>query len=142
MALSNGCNHVTIVTKDIERLIDFYARNFDADRKPLDPRIRQAMDYIGRRLDQPLNVDTLARHCHISTSRFAHLFRQQVGVAPGRYLEQQRLSRACQLLELTAHSIGEIAGRVGYDDPFYFSQRFKKYSGSSPRAYRHKITKH
>jgi catechol 2,3-dioxygenase-like lactoylglutathione lyase family enzyme len=31
MALSHGCNHVTVVTKDIDRLVDFYARHFEAE---------------------------------------------------------------------------------------------------------------
>ena len=30
MALSQGCNHVTIVTKDIDRFIEFYTQIFDA----------------------------------------------------------------------------------------------------------------
>ena len=30
MALSQGCNHVTIVTEDIDRFIAFYTQNFDA----------------------------------------------------------------------------------------------------------------
>jgi AraC-like DNA-binding protein len=50
----------------------------------------------------------------------------------------QRINRARQLLELTAMSIKEIAAEVGYENPFYFSLRFKKQTGTSPRDYRQK----
>jgi AraC-like DNA-binding protein len=37
--------------------------------------------------------------------------------------------------------VGEIAGRVGYEDPLYFSRLFRKTIGSSPRAYRASMRK-
>ena len=50
MPLSNGCNHVTLITKDIARLIDFYERNFDAEvRLDLDEGgLRHALIDLGR----------------------------------------------------------------------------------------------
>jgi transcriptional regulator GlxA family with amidase domain len=48
----------------------------------------------------------------------------------------ERLNRARQLLGWTSLSIKEIAAEVGYHDPFYFSARFRKHLGKSPRAFR------
>ena len=50
MPLSSGCNHVTIVTKDIDQLIDFYRRNFDAEvRLDLDEgELRHALIDLGQ----------------------------------------------------------------------------------------------
>jgi AraC family transcriptional regulator of arabinose operon len=66
----------------------------------------------------------------------AHLFRAQVGQTPQRFLEQQRLDRAKQLLAFTPNSIKTIAYELGFENPFYFTLRFKRYTGSSPRQYR------
>jgi AraC family transcriptional regulator of arabinose operon len=72
----------------------------------------------------------------MSVSRVAHLFREQVGVTPQQFLERQRMERASQLLEMTALSVKEIAHQVGFENPFYFTLRFKRQTGQSPTAFR------
>ena len=104
----------------------------------LDPRIEEAMNFLCRRLGEPTGLDDLASHVGLSVSRLAHLFRQEVGLTPQQFLEGQRLHRARQLLELTARPIAAIAAEVGYENPFYFTLRFKRETGYSPRDYRKK----
>lgn len=106
----------------------------------LDPRIGRALDFICARFAEPLTVARMAGHCGLSPSRFAHLFRQQTGETPQRYLELQRLNRARQLLEFTQEPVRLIARQVGFENPFYFTQRFKRHSGASPRDWRHQQT--
>lgn len=101
-----------------------------------DPRIQAAMDAICADLRKPLNVSDVAEIAGLSLSRFAHLFRQTVGTPPQRWIELQRLNRACQLLGMTSLSIKEVAAEVGFDDPFYFSARFRRRLGQSPKAFR------
>ena len=60
-------------------------------------------------------------------------------MTPQQFLEQQRLDRARQLLELSGRSIGDIAADVGFDNPFYFTLRFKRLTGLSPRDYRKRL---
>jgi AraC family transcriptional regulator of arabinose operon len=107
-----------------------------AGQAPMDPRIQRVLETICHHLHESLDVEQLARQCHLSPSRLAHLFKQQVGLSPGKFIERQRMTRAAQLLERTGHSVTEVGAHVGYGDPFYFSQRFRKWSGRSPRAYR------
>ncbi len=47
------------------------------------------------------------------------------------------LLEATRLLRFTDLTIGEIAHRVGYHDPLYFSRAFKRAAGRAPQAYRH-----
>ncbi len=107
---------------------------------PLDGRVREAMDYLCRNLQEKITLDTLAAVSGLSVSRLAHLFRAQVGTTPQQFLEMQRLSRAKQLLELTPRTIQSIASEVGFDNPFYFSLRFKQHTGLSPRDYRRRAS--
>lgn len=102
----------------------------------IDPRIRQAMDHICRHLHRPMPLEEMAEVSGLSVSRMAHLFREQTGISPQQFLERQRMRRAMQLLRFTPRSIKEISQDLGYDNPFYFTQRFKKHTGRSPRAYR------
>ena len=102
----------------------------------VDPRLRDVLDYVCRNLKDPLTVNELAQRCHLSPSRFAHLFREQMQMTPQQFVEAQRLDRARELLEHTGYTISSIAQQVGFDSPFYFTRRFKLATGLSPRAYR------
>lgn len=102
----------------------------------LDPRVLAAMEDMAGRVAEPITVAELARRADLSVSRFAHLFAEQVGVSPMRYLERQRMRLAQQLLDLSPRTVAEIARTVGYDDPLYFSSRFRAYTGTAPTTYR------
>lgn len=102
----------------------------------IDPRLRSAMDRIAMNLHREISLDEMAAEASLSTSRFAHLFHEQTGTTPQKFLETLRLERAATLLRMTQLSVKEIAVKVGYSNPFYFTLRFKRQSGVSPRAYR------
>jgi AraC family transcriptional regulator of arabinose operon len=106
------------------------------ERKPLDPRILDVVEYVARNLDRQLSLAELARQAHLSPSRFSHLFREQIGMAPRSFVEQERLERARELLEMTTLPIHAIAAQVGFHTQFYFADRFHRRLGTSPRAYR------
>jgi AraC family transcriptional regulator, arabinose operon regulatory protein len=101
-----------------------------------DPRVRRAMDFLTTNLRQHFELDALARHCGLSVFHLAHLFKVETGTSPQRFFEQQRMWHAGRLLRLTGLSIAEVAAEVGYADSFYFSNRFRRYSGKSPTQYR------
>lgn len=101
-----------------------------------DRRVRDSIVYLRRNYAQVLNVDTLARSCALSVSRFAHLFREQTGVSPMRYVERLRVSRAQELLLTTNRAVADIARACGFDNPQYFSHVFRRNSGRSPRSFR------
>lgn len=103
-----------------------------------DLRVRKAIDYLRTHLSEPFSEGKLARASGLSASRLRHLFFLETGNSPRRFLEAQRLRRAEELLLLSRHSVAEIARELGYENPFYFSLRFKKHSGESPRHFRQK----
>ncbi len=102
----------------------------------MDERLRAALDHALAHLARPLSIADLARVAGLSPSRFAHRFRDQVGDSPGRWFERERMRRAAALLDATTRTVTEIATEVGFPDPFYFSQRFRRWAGKSPRAWR------
>lgn len=82
------------------------------------------------------NIDKIAFKCGMSRSAFYTQFKRTIGVSPREYRELYALRRAQMLLESTQTSISEIADQVGMSNIYYFSNRFKKFSGLAPSAYR------
>jgi AraC family transcriptional regulator of arabinose operon len=103
-----------------------------------DPRVAAVMEFIQSQMGRGLSVDEMASHGGLSVSRLTQLFRRDTGMTPAQFLESHRLARACTLLLRTRHSIQRIAGEVGYENPFYFTLRFKRATGLSPTEYRYR----
>lgn len=78
----------------------------------------------------------LAAAAGVSVTHYSALFRRETGFAPIDYLIRQRVQHACRLLDSTDLTVGEIAARTGYEDPYYFTRCFRRVMGRSPRAYR------
>jgi AraC family transcriptional regulator of arabinose operon len=102
----------------------------------MDPRIAAAARLMEQRMEEPLTVAGLAHDLNLSPSRFAHLFRQELGVSPMRYLHTRRMLRARVLLERTFLTVKEVMARVGCTDPSHFARDFRRFHGLPPKAVR------
>jgi AraC family transcriptional regulator of arabinose operon len=107
----------------------------------IDPRVAWALAEMQRRMGDGVNISELARAVNLSRSRFAHLFREQTGVAPARYLRDFRLDRARLLLETTFLSVKEVMVTVGFNDPSHFSRDFQRAHGAPPREWRKRMAR-
>jgi AraC family transcriptional regulator of arabinose operon len=112
----------------------------DVVSKPIDPRIVEAMNYMTQNLNQDFSIDAVASHICLSPSRLGHLFRDEMSMTITQWRDDQRISRAKQLLVTSNYSINHIGRIVGYTDPLYFSRVFKRKAGVSPKQYREQIT--
>ncbi|MGP4111961.1 helix-turn-helix domain-containing protein [Streptomyces sp. 4N509B] len=102
----------------------------------IDERLLRVLDHIDDHLAEPLTVTRLAAGAHLSPSRLTRLFREHLGTTPQRYVEDRRITLAKQLLDLTSRPVSAIAHELGWHDPLYFSQRFRRATGLSPTEYR------
>jgi len=102
----------------------------------LDPRIQSAVDHCHERFADAVTIATLARLAGLSPSRFAHVFKAQLGATPLVYLEQVRIHAAREHLLLTGRPVAEIAEMVGFPDAVWFSRCFRRRVGCSPREFR------
>lgn len=86
--------------------------------------------------DKNINIESIAKKCGMSRTAFFHAFNKAVGYSPGIYREMKKMREAEQMLLWTNYTVSQISGEIGFENPFYFSLRFKKYYGSSPKFYR------
>lgn len=99
-------------------------------------RITRSVEFMKENLDRPLRASTLAAVAGLSVSQFAARFREVTGYPPVDYFNRLRMHRACQWLDTSDLSVKEIANRLGYDDPLYFSRAFKAVMELAPSEYR------
>lgn len=103
---------------------------------PRDSRVDAAVSYLMAHLRDHVNLKDVAHTAHVSPNHLVVLFKRQMGITPLAFQQRQRILRARQLLALSDERVGQIAYEVGFTDPLYFSNCFRKHMGLSPRAYR------
>lgn len=100
------------------------------------PPLQQSVRYIESHYNQILTVDQLASRAGLSRTSYTRHFKRLTGQLPLDYVNRVRLERSKQLLQITDDRLHDIASHVGFNNEYYFSRRFKQYSGVSPGVYR------
>jgi AraC-like DNA-binding protein len=98
--------------------------------------LRRVTEYIDSHLCEDLALETLAAHAGLSTYHFARAFKQSVGMPPHRYLLQERVKRAVELLKQTEQPLTAIAQSLGFADQSHFSRSFHGLVGLAPSEFR------
>lgn len=89
--------------------------------------------------DSELSINKVCGQLHISAGYFSSIFKKETKMTFVAYLLHIRMEAAKELLRTTDLRAFEIAERVGYAEPNYFSFSFKKHVGMSPKEYRSSI---
>lgn len=98
--------------------------------------LSELIDWMQAHLDQPLTVQLLARRAHLSPRTFARRFRAVTGSTPHRWLLDQRLQRAEELLERTDLTVDAVAGRAGFGSADTLRHHFAVRRGVGPAEHR------
>jgi len=95
-----------------------------------------AINYIDANYDKPISLSDVAKASHLSASRLAHIFKEQLGITIIEYLTSVRIERAKELLLGTELNCTEICFEIGYNNQSYFTRTFKELVGMPPRKFR------
>ena len=95
-------------------------------------RIRQA---VTANIEHPVTVEELAFLCNTSLSTFKRRFAKVYGTSPNKWLLEQRMHKAAQLLRQGDHKASEIYYQIGYENLSSFIQSFKQIYGVTPKQY-------
>lgn len=95
--------------------------------------------YVAMHTERSIPPQEIADLFELSPDYFTRVFRKEFGVPPRKWLHQERLRAAAEILVESEATISEIADRFGFTDLFQFSRQFRKAMGVSPTAYRRRF---
>ena len=119
-------NHLIGKMYSLERNIELSRNQQQVDM------IDKARWRIRESLESELTIQQIAEDLGVSYSNFRKLFKEYTGLSPATYQQELRLLRAKELLTTTDLSIKEVAYRLNFESPDYFSAKFKAKMGCKP----------
>ena len=99
-------------------------------------QLKPAVRYIEENFTRAITLAEVAKSAHLSVSRLAHLFKEQMGVTIVDYITSVRIEQAKELLLTTDKNCTEICFESGYNNQSYFTRTFKDCVGMTPRNFR------
>lgn len=83
-----------------------------------------------------LTVDTLCAGMNMSRTSFYNKIKALTGMAPNDFIRNIRMQEAAALLKSQRYTVAEVADMMGFADPKYFTDTFKKFYGVPPSIYK------
>ena len=130
--LAGIVNHMIGKMYSLERNIELNKNQAHVDM------VKRARLRIYEALESSLTIQQIAEEMGVSYSNFRKLFKEYTGLSPATYQQDLKLLRAKELLSTTTLSVKEIAYRLNFDSPDYFSAKFKVKTGRKPSDMRNK----
>lgn len=131
--IMNSSNGLTeIKTRIYENMKDLI-KNTKAPNTLLVIKIK---DYIEKNYtENTLSTDEISQYLDMNVSYISSVFKKTLDISITEYITKCRMEKAKMLLEENQLKIYEIATLVGYSNAFYFSNRFKRHYGLSPKNF-------
>ncbi len=98
--------------------------------------ISKSLEYIEDHYSHSISLGDIAEKLQISPSYLSHLFKQEMSINFSTYLNQFRIKKSKELLANSHLKVYEIAGLVGFENPYYFSKVFKEFTKMTCKEYR------
>ncbi|MDN4593700.1 AraC family transcriptional regulator [Polycladomyces subterraneus] len=95
-------------------------------------RMNDALDFIEKKLDERLDIETIAKAAYVSTFHFQRMFFMVTGMTVAEYIRKRKLTLAAQELTTSSSKELDVALKYGYDSPESFSKAFRKIHGIAP----------
>jgi len=103
-------------------------------------RLTPLLEWLGRHLQTPHELDELARRALMSRRTFTRRFRESTGTTVGQWLQNKRLALAQRLLETTDRSVERVAADAGFGSAVLLRKHFATAFKVSPTAYRRQFS--
>ncbi|MCD9023748.1 response regulator transcription factor [Cohnella silvisoli] len=97
--------------------------------------VSQAKEYIRQNYGRGLTLKEVAEQVYVTPGHLSMLFKES-GETYLTYLTSLRMERAAEMLADIRYKVYEVAEKVGYSDQNYFTELFKKHTGTTPMDFR------
>jgi AraC-like DNA-binding protein len=136
----NGSANACTVTLLAGLLLNEVRKGKEINYEPSGGFMDEVNKYIYMNLKKQLKLSDIAARFSYSPSRFRAVYREAMGIPPGRYIREMRLHKAQEYLAGTSTRISKIATLCGYDSVYSFSHAFRDYTNFSPSEFRRKYS--
>lgn len=106
------------------------------DKKSISQLTQRFIQLVEKNFPQGASVAGYALSLNVTPSHLTQTIKRATGKAPGQIIRERLILEAERLLQYSNLSTAEIAYKLGFEDPSYFSRFFKEHTGFSPSAFR------
>lgn len=95
-----------------------------------------AVEYVRAHMQEMVKMVDMAHLCHLSPSYFSRVFHREMGENFINWMNRQKVEEAKRRLRAGNETVNQIALELGYLDPSYFINVFRRFEGITPLVYR------
>lgn len=136
-------SRIQMILENQKRYQDSQKKSIEADRKQVAEKERPFMDIVMEVMEKnydnsEFGVQELADEMRMNRSVLSKMLNAEAGQPTAQFIRNYRLDIAKKMITENAanRNITEIAYRVGFNDPKYFTRCFTKQYGVSPSSYK------
>ena len=141
-------SRIQMILENQKRYQDSQKKSIEADRKQVAEKERPFMDIVMEVMEKnydnsEFGVQELADEMRMNRSVLSKMLNAEAGQPTAQFIRNYRLDIAKKMITENAanRNITEIAYRVGFNDPKYFTRCFTKQYGESPSAFKESLEK-
>eukprot|EP01012_Entosiphon_sulcatum_P059310 TRINITY_DN83687_c0_g1_i1.p1 TRINITY_DN83687_c0_g1~~TRINITY_DN83687_c0_g1_i1.p1 ORF type:complete len:230 (-),score=33.17 TRINITY_DN83687_c0_g1_i1:250-915(-) len=108
---------------------------FESETNSNESRLHYVLNYIKDNLSEKIAVETLSKKVYLSRNVFFKWFKEQFGLSPVEYINNERIKLSKKLLAETNNNLQSVSDICGFSDVNYFTRVFKQLEGITPKAY-------
>ncbi|MBE7022488.1 MAG: AraC family transcriptional regulator [Ruminococcaceae bacterium] len=103
--------------------------------------IREMVGYLERHVYQKFSVSEMCQDFNYSTMHLSKVFKNTMGLSILEYYLNLKMLEARRMIREDNMNIAQIAQKLGYNSPQYFSRSFKRIVGMTPHEYKNSVLK-
>lgn len=141
-------SRIQMILENQKRYQDSQKKSIEADRKQVAEKERPFMDIVMEVMEKnydnsEFGVQELANEMRMNRSVLSKMLNAEAGQPTAQFIRNYRLDIAKKMIteNVSNRNITEIAYRVGFNDPKYFTRCFTKQYGESPSAFKESLEK-
>lgn len=117
----------------LEQVCNYFNRKYNLKHGNL---VTQIKEFAKHRYMENITLTDIANEVYMSPNHICSVFKKETGETINEYLIKVKMDAAKNMLKNSKQKILEIAEKLGYENPHYFSYSFKKHTGQTPQQYR------
>lgn len=128
--LKQNCNFHELID-NIKKYLEQLKCTCESENHFSDERIYRTIQYLEQHFDRIISLEEMSKFCHLSQTRFLHLFKEKTNLNFRRYQLWNKLIKSLPYIK--TQSITETAHQFGFTDSSHYTRTFKETFGLSPK---------